>query len=101
METKGCFRAFIKKTSPVECDGTFKHYTTTAYKLHFFETPTGIKFVLLSEPKVDSLVEELKKLYSLYVDYVVKNPLYALGDPIECQLFVDNVDSFIKKISKR
>ncbi len=59
------------------------------------ETPTGIRFVLLSDLKVDSLTDELAKLYAIYVDTVIRNPLYVIGTPIKAQQFVDGVQSYI------
>ncbi|CED82049.1 Transport protein particle (TRAPP) complex subunit [Phaffia rhodozyma] len=32
----------------------FQHYATTSYALHLFEPPTGLKFILLTSPSVDS-----------------------------------------------
>lgn len=84
-------------TSPLESNsGVFRSYTTSAYRLHYMETATGVRFVLLSDPKVDSLVDELSKLYSIYVDTAVKNPLYRMGTLITCASFVDAVKSFIE-----
>jgi len=91
-------KSFVSKTSPFET-ATFESYTTTTYKLHFFETGTGIKFVLTTDPKTNTLGKELRDMYrDFYVKYVVKNPLYTLGTPITCSAFHMAVDQYIKSL---
>lgn len=64
---------------PCSDDEPFTSYTTPQYKLHLFETPTGYKFVLLSDPTSDSLRFILRQLYmGPFLEYVVRNPLVNL-----------------------
>jgi len=87
---------FVSKTAPSE-SSQFQNYTTSTYKLHYFETATGLKFVLCTDPKTQSLATELRQIYSdYYVEYLSKNPLYQLGTPITCSLFLHSLDSYIK-----
>jgi len=58
-----------------------------SFKLQCFQTPTGVKFVLIVEPSAPSLDSLLKTIYELYTDYVLKNPFYELEQPIRCQQF--------------
>jgi hypothetical protein len=89
---------FNTKTAPSE-SSVFQNYTTSTYKLHYFETGTGLKFVLLSDPRTPALAAELRQIYSdYYVEYVSKNPLYQLGTPITCNLFLHSLDSFVKAL---
>ncbi len=91
-------KRFIERTSPlVDDDGSFRHFTTSLYRLHFFQAPTGLRFVGLSDPKLDTLQDELAKMYAIYVDTCVRNPLYALGAPIACSLFVEQLGEFLRK----
>ena len=79
------------------CDGTLDCYTTSMYKLHFYETATGLKFVLTTDPKTPALQEQLAALYSgHFVDDVVRNPLYTMHEPIESRRFNENVTAFFK-----
>ncbi|KAJ6290933.1 hypothetical protein OIU78_026636 [Salix suchowensis] len=48
------------------------------------ETPSGMKIILITHPKTGDLRESLKYIYNLYVEYVVKNPIYTPGAPIRC-----------------
>mmetsp|Transcript_50045 Transcript_50045/g.156628 ORF Transcript_50045/g.156628 Transcript_50045/m.156628 type:complete len:187 (-) Transcript_50045:477-1037(-) len=48
-------------------------YNTSTYKLHYYETPTGLRFILITDPPVPSLRECLRQIYShIYVEYVTK-----------------------------
>jgi len=75
---------------------SFNSYSTSTYKLHYFETATGLKFVVTTDPKTPSLQQYLSKLYSdVYVEYVIKNPFCKLGEYINCTLFVSALEASI------
>ena len=89
---------------------TFRAFKTDTYKLHFLESPSGLKvrtalqwlvlypclrglslnsfslspppqFLLTTAPSVGNLGEQLHHVYAaLFVDHVAKNPLYTPGD---------------------
>lgn len=41
-----------------------------------------LQFVLTTDPSVGALTEQLQYIYTtLFLDYVVKNPLYTPGEP--------------------
>jgi trafficking protein particle complex subunit 4 len=66
-----------------------------------FQTVTGIKFVITSEPAVAAdLKEVLKEIYVLYTECVLKDPFYELEMPIRSDLFVQAVDAVIQRVSK-
>ncbi|EJD36047.1 snare-like protein [Auricularia subglabra TFB-10046 SS5] len=70
-------RNMIKKLSGR--DEQFTGYRTSTYKFHVFETLSGYKFVMLSDPTTDSLRFVLRQLYAgPFVEYVVKNPLVRM-----------------------
>ncbi|KAI8577736.1 hypothetical protein K450DRAFT_177383 [Umbelopsis ramanniana AG] len=67
-------RNFVRKLSGRQ-DG-FISYKTSAYRLHYYETPTGLKFIINSDPYTESLRPVLRQIYvQLYVEFVVKNAL--------------------------
>eukprot|EP00270_Netrium_digitus_P003289 TRINITY_DN1375_c0_g1_i1.p1 TRINITY_DN1375_c0_g1~~TRINITY_DN1375_c0_g1_i1.p1 ORF type:complete len:140 (+),score=21.30 TRINITY_DN1375_c0_g1_i1:163-582(+) len=77
----------------------FHSFRTNTYKLSYMETPSGIKLILVSDPKAGDLREALRYIYSnLYVDYVVKNPLYSPGQPFRCELFTNALDAYVKTL---
>lgn len=77
----------------------FVSYSTSKYKLHYFESATGLKFVLNTDTSTGNLSEELWHLYSkIYVEYVTKNPLLQAGKEITSQLFTSNLDFYIQSL---
>jgi hypothetical protein len=59
--------------------GQFQSYRTSAYKFHFYETLTGYKFILLSDPLADNMQFVLKAIYSgPFLDFVVRNDLVGV-----------------------
>ncbi|BDD61996.1 hypothetical protein MAP00_007002 [Monascus purpureus] len=51
-------------------DDSFISYTTNQYKLHFYETPTNTKFVMITDIKSPSMRIALQQIYiNLYVEY--------------------------------
>jgi hypothetical protein len=58
----------------------FIAFRTAHYKAHYYETPTRLKFVMLTDPRMAGLSVVLHQIYvTLYVEYVVKNPLAPIG----------------------
>ncbi|CAO3639556.1 unnamed protein product [Cunninghamella echinulata] len=83
-------RNFVRKLSTIGGDHSnnnnnsqdgFISYRTSTYRLHYYETPTGLKFVLNTDPNTEGMRSVLKQIYvQLYVDFVVKNGLMRLDD---------------------
>ncbi|XP_020413573.1 TMV resistance protein N isoform X2 [Prunus persica] len=67
------------------------------------EFPSGIKIILVTHPRTRDLRESLKYIYNLYVEYVVKNPLYTSGTPIRYEAtFIKNiVDGILSRVLRR
>jgi hypothetical protein len=60
---------------------SFISYRTSQYQLHFYETPTNIKFVMLTDLKSPSMRIALQQIYvNLYVEYgrLLPYTLYVL-----------------------
>uniref|UniRef100_A0A6N2N6Q7 Trafficking protein particle complex subunit n=1 Tax=Salix viminalis TaxID=40686 RepID=A0A6N2N6Q7_SALVM len=58
-----------------------------------------VQIILITHPKTGDLRESLKYIYNLYVEYVVKNPIYTPGAPIRCELFNTSLDQYVRSIS--
>lgn len=48
---------------PFRKDG-FHSFKTNVYKLNYYETPTGLKFILNTDPQVGNIRDTLHQLYS-------------------------------------
>ncbi|CAB3365514.1 Hypothetical predicted protein [Cloeon dipterum] len=70
------------------------------FKLHCYQTPTGVKFMVICEPSQQGMDILLKKIYELYADYALKNPFYSLEMPIRCELFDTNLQSLLETVEK-
>ncbi|KAI6121677.1 snare-like protein [Pisolithus sp. B1] len=94
-------RNMIKKLS--RRDEQFTSYRTSAYKLHLYETLSGYKFVMLSDPSTDGLRFVLRQIYSgPFVDYVARNPLVPMDSReqgIDNEYFRASVDRMIRGLS--
>ncbi|XP_026093207.1 trafficking protein particle complex subunit 1-like [Carassius auratus] len=92
-------RSFISKMSPLDMKDGFLAFQTSRYKLHYYETPTGIKLVLNTDLGVPNCRDTLQQIYStLYVEYIVRNPLCVLGESLQSDLFSSKLDSFIRAL---
>ncbi|KAJ9195411.1 hypothetical protein DTO166G4_562 [Paecilomyces variotii] len=84
-------------------DDNFISYRTSQYKLHYYETPTNIKFVMLTDTKSPSMRIALQQIYvNLYVEYVVKNPLSPIEHPggvgVNNELFEESLEQFVTRV---
>lgn len=57
-------KSFVAKISPRDVKKGFLYYKTNKYALHYFETPTGLKFVLNTDVNAHDVRDLLQKLYS-------------------------------------
>ncbi|KAM8811971.1 trafficking protein particle complex subunit 1 isoform 2-T2 [Rhynchonycteris naso] len=77
----------------------FLAFQTSRYKLHYYETPTGIKVVMNTDLGVGPIRDVLHHIYSaLYVELVVKNPLCPLGQIVQSELFRSRLDSYVRSL---
>ncbi|KAK7909465.1 hypothetical protein WMY93_014149 [Mugilogobius chulae] len=91
-------RSFVSKMSPLDMKDGFLSFQTSKYRLHFYETPSGLKFVLNTDLSVSNARDTLQHIYSnLYVEHIVKNPL-CVGQTLDSEIFCSKLDSFIKAL---
>ncbi|XP_011211426.1 PREDICTED: trafficking protein particle complex subunit 1 [Bactrocera latifrons] len=91
-------KSFVSKISPHDPREGFLYYKTNRYALHYMETPSGLKFVLYTDTAALNVKELLQQLYSkIWVEYVVRDPLWNPGTPVTSELFQTKLDEFIKQ----
>lgn len=81
-------------------DDNFLCYRTGEYKLHYFETPTQLKFIMLTDTRVGNMRTVLHQIWAtLYVEYVVKSPLAPIEHPkgvgVANELFEGGLETFM------
>lgn len=97
-------RNFTAKLAPAPAsptDAAPRCFRTDVYALHYLETPTGLRFVLTtsSDTAQIDIVEKLREIYAdIYVQYVVRNPLYIHGSPIISDVFTAKLDAYIQSL---
>ncbi|WYZ40175.1 hypothetical protein EsH8_IV_000516 [Colletotrichum jinshuiense] len=82
-------------------DDAFISYRTSGYKLHYYETPSSLRFVMLTDTATLSMRNVLHQIYiNLWVEYVVKNPLapaeHKGGEGVKNELFELGLDQFVR-----
>lgn len=84
-------------------DEQFVNYRTSTYKLHLYETLSGYKFIMLSDPNADSLKFVLRQIYAgPFMEYVVRNPLVQMDSKeagIDNEYFRTSTDRMIRGLS--
>jgi len=69
---------------------------SSLFRLTCFQTVTGVKFLLFTEPAQPNVDVVMRRVYELYADFVMKNPFYTIEMPIRCAKFDQGLDSYIK-----
>lgn len=69
---------------------------SSQFRLTCFQTFTGTKFLLFTEPHQPNVDTIIRKVYELYADFVMKNPFYQLEMPIRCEAFERGLMSYIR-----
>ncbi|MCJ1408924.1 hypothetical protein MMC19_003001 [Ptychographa xylographoides] len=69
---------------------------TALFRLTCFQTPSGTKFLLFTEPQQPNVDVVMRKVYELYADYVMKNPFYQLEMPVRCEAFERHLVGYVR-----
>ncbi|KAJ1663833.1 hypothetical protein EV178_004642 [Coemansia sp. RSA 1646] len=70
---------------------------TRNFRLHCFQTPTGIKFIAATDLLHANLTGVLTKIYELYCDYALKSPFYNLEMPVRSDMFDANMLQLVQQ----
>ncbi|KAJ1984890.1 hypothetical protein H4R34_000341 [Dimargaris verticillata] len=79
--------AITSRISPTGHSDGLELLEAETFKLHCFQTVTGTKFLLVTDPVHHNVESALKRIYDMYSDYVMKNPFYTPEMPIRLELF--------------
>ena len=97
-------KEFITKVSPKEPEMGLMYYKTKNYICHHLEVLSGIRFILTTDDNVNEkdIQQALHYIYTtIYVEYIVKNPLSKIGngDVIQCHLFEIHLKQYITSLT--
>lgn len=74
-------------------------YQTDTYTCHQYETPSGLRFVMMTDNQAGDLTPTLNYIYAqIYMETVVCNPLSDTknGRPITSQLFRSQLTQYLE-----
>lgn len=69
---------------------------TEKFRLTCFQTVTGTKFLLFTDPLTPNIDVVMRKVYELYADYVMKNPFYQVEMPVRCEAFDRHLGAWLR-----
>ncbi|KAJ3125466.1 hypothetical protein HK100_010785 [Physocladia obscura] len=87
------------KLSPVPGSSGIEVLEADLFKMFCIQTPTGTKFLLVTDPLQSNVDAIMRKIYETYADYVMKNPFYTPEMPIRADLFDLNLNKIVKQIN--
>lgn len=70
------------------------------FRMNCFQTLTGVKFMVISDPKQSGVDALLHRVYELYADFALKNPFYSLEMPIRCELFDEHLKTALEQAER-
>uniref|UniRef100_A0A4W3IAE1 Trafficking protein particle complex subunit n=1 Tax=Callorhinchus milii TaxID=7868 RepID=A0A4W3IAE1_CALMI len=100
LGVEGRLFAIGSQLSPEPGSSGIEVLETDTFKLHCFQTLTGIKFIVLADPRQAGIDSLLRKIYEIYSDFALKNPFYSLEMPIRCELFEQNLKAALEVAEK-
>ncbi|KAL5338913.1 Longin-like domain-containing protein [Aspergillus crustosus] len=66
------------------------------FHLTCFQTLTGTKFLLFTDPLMQNVDVVMRNIYELYADYVMKNPFYQIEMPVRCEGFDRGLGGYLR-----
>lgn len=83
------------------CTG-IDHVAADTFDLHCFQALTGTKFLAVVAPGTTGVPGFLSgTVYSLYCDFVLKNPFYEAEMPVRCDAFDAGLAGAVAGVAKK
>ncbi|KAG0225271.1 hypothetical protein BGW41_004750 [Actinomortierella wolfii] len=90
--------AITAKISPVPGSSGIEMMETETFRIHCFQTLTGTKFLLVTDPQQPSVDQIMRRIYECYADYCVKNPFQNPEMPIRSEQFDVHLLKLVKSV---
>lgn len=103
-------KAFVNSATPKRLNSyqneIISSFSTSDYKLHFLEIPSGLRIAMTTDPNTGASSPSsetapqntLRSVYQLYVNLVVKNPLHTPGTRITETRFNSEVAALVEAL---
>ncbi|CAN6670372.1 hypothetical protein TRVA0_043S00210 [Trichomonascus vanleenenianus] len=91
--------AMTTRVSPTGSSSGIQTMETAKYQFHCFQTLSGVKFLVVTDIGQFQPDVIINRIYSLYSDYVMKNPFYQMDMPIKCDQFDRHLNSYLMTIA--
>ena len=93
--------AIAAQLSPAAKSSGIKILETTQFRLHCFQSLTGLKFIVVASPtSPPNLDMFLRKIYEVYSDFALKNPFQSMDMPVRGDKFDEALKQLIEKQEK-
>lgn len=92
--------AIASQLSPEHRSSGIEILEADSFRLYCYQTVTGIKFMAVADPRQANVETFLKKIFEVYADYALKNPFYALEQPIRCERFDEHLKIAVENIDR-
>ncbi|TKR80341.1 hypothetical protein L596_014427 [Steinernema carpocapsae] len=90
--------AIAAQLSPMPKSSGIEILETNQFRLHCFQSITGVKFIVVASLNYNQNLDVLlRKIYEIYSDFALKNPFYAPDMPIRCEKFEDAMVTLLSK----
>ncbi|KAF9975863.1 hypothetical protein BGZ73_000314 [Actinomortierella ambigua] len=90
--------AITAKISPVPGSSGIEMMETETFRIHCFQTLTGTKFLLVTDPQQPGVEQIMRRIYECYADYCVKNPFQNPEMPIRSEQFDVHLLKLVKSV---
>jgi hypothetical protein len=91
--------AITSQISPLPAGGGIELLQSEDFHLYCFQSPTGMKFIIIADAQYQTLEITCQRLYEIYADFAMKNPFYQPEMPIRAELFDLAINKFVKSIN--
>ncbi|OZJ04672.1 hypothetical protein BZG36_02888 [Bifiguratus adelaidae] len=90
--------AITSRISPVPSSNGLERLDSDQFTLYCFQTLTGTKFLLLTEPSHPNASTTLHHMYEIYSDFVMKNPFHTPEMPIRSDMFDRQLQKYVASL---
>ncbi|KAK8802021.1 hypothetical protein WA158_006416 [Blastocystis sp. Blastoise] len=92
-------KQFIKTLSPnPEAEEGLHCFKTKTYTLYHLDTPSGLRFIVNTDNETPDMTDALWHIYDLFIEYVVKNPLWKVGTEVKLPIFTANLSAYVSSL---